>query len=167
MIRPARQARHGRTAAALTLLAGALHGCGEEPQVAPPQIAWGQDICHACGMIISDDRFAAGLVVAGVDGSLRTLAFDDIGCLLEYETGEAGRIAARYVRDFGAGQWRHAEAAAYLHSTELHSPMAFGLAALDTEADARALAGRYPGEVLDFTGVRARFESGNLVMRPD
>ena len=44
--------------------------------------------------------------------------------------------------------------------------MAFGLAALATEADARTLSGEFPGEVLDFPAVRDRFARGELTIFP-
>lgn len=142
-------------------------GCGAGEVVAPPQIAWGADICHVCGMIISDDRFAAGLVEAGADGGLSTFAFDDVGCLLAHVRGAGGRVAARFVRDFREDQWRDAETASFVHSDRLHSPMAFGLAACATADEARALLEEYPGEVLDFRTVQLRSDAGSLVMRPD
>jgi nitrous oxide reductase accessory protein NosL len=141
-------------------------GCGDTPAIAPPEILFGQDVCDVCGMIISDDRYAAGLVV-GREGSYETRSFDDIGCLLMFEDEHADEnAAARYVRDFRQRTWRDADTAAYLHSGRLHTPMAFGVAALATEADARTLAGEFPGDVLDFPAVRDRFASGQLTIFP-
>ena len=156
-----------RRAAFLTAcLCVAAVGCEDAPSIAPPNILLGQDVCDVCGMIISDDRYAAGLVV-GNDGGYETRAFDDIGCLLAYEDEHPDEaVAARYVHDFRTRTWRDADTAAYLHSGHLHTPMAFGLAALATEADAHTLAGEYPGDVLDFPAVRDRFASGELTIVP-
>jgi nitrous oxide reductase accessory protein NosL len=156
---------------ALLLMAGLWAvgpaGCEDAASVQPPEILFGQDTCDLCGMIISDDRFAAGLAVQA-GGRSETRAFDDIGCLLAYEREHADEtVAARYVHDFGTRSWRDAETAAYLHSGRLHSPMAFGLAALATEAEAQALSEEYPGDVLDFPAVRERFESGRLTIFPN
>jgi len=141
-------------------------GCEDAPSIAPPNILFGQDVCDVCGMIISDDRFAAGLVVEQERG-YETRSFDDIGCLLAYEDEHPDEPpAARYVRDFRTRAWRVAETAVYLHSGHLHTPMAFGLAALATEADARALAGEYPGDVIVYPAVRERFASGRLTIFP-
>ena len=162
-----------RTAMASTLrLAAGLWvagsaGCEDTPSAAPPDILFGQDVCDVCGMIISDDRFAAGLAVQA-DGRFETRAFDDIGCLLSFEQAQPGEnVVGRYVSDYRTRAWRDAEAAAYLHSGRLHTPMAFGLAALATDAEARALGEEYPGDVIDFPTVRERFESGRLTIFPD
>jgi nitrous oxide reductase accessory protein NosL len=144
----------------------AAAGCEDAPSIAPPEILLGQDVCDVCGMIISDDRYAAGLVIDR-DGEYETRSFDDIGCLLMFADEHADvAVAARYVRDFRSRSWRDAETAAYLHSGHLHTPMAFGVAALGTEADARTLAAEFPGDVLDFPAVRDRFASGQLTIFP-
>ncbi len=150
----------------LLVLAGASAGCGRESGIAPPEIRYGQDTCAVCGMIISDERFAAGLVT-GTAPRYQALAFDDLGCLLGYErdTPDAP-VAARYVRDFQAPQWRAAETAFYVHGPALHSPMAFNLAASADAAGAAALAAARGGDVLDYASVRRRFEAGDLA-RPN
>jgi nitrous oxide reductase accessory protein NosL len=141
-------------------------GCGDTPAIAPPEILFGQDVCDVCGMIISDDRYAAGLVV-GAEDAYETRSFDEIGCLLMFEDEHADEtVAARYVHDFRSRSWRDAETATYLHSGHLHTPMAFGVAALATEADARTLAGEFPGDVLDFAAVRDRFARDELNIFP-
>ncbi|MHC4217734.1 MAG: nitrous oxide reductase accessory protein NosL [Planctomycetota bacterium] len=144
----------------------AAAGCEDAPTIAPPDILLGQDVCDVCGMIISDDRFAAGLVVAR-DLGYETRAFDDVGCLLAYEAEHTDEsVVARYVRDFRSRAWRDAETAVYLHSGQLHTPMAFGLAAVATKADAYALAGEYPGDVIGLPAVRDRFAGGELTIFP-
>jgi len=150
---------------ALVFLAAVAAGCGRDSGIAPPQIRYGQDTCAVCGMIISDERFAAGLVT-GAAPPYQALAFDDVGCLLQYErsTPDAA-VAARYVRDFQAPRWHAAETAFYVHGPALQSPMAFNLAASAAAADAGALAAARRGEVLDFPSVRRRFEAGELAMR--
>ena len=151
--------------AALLAGAAATAGCGERPSVSPPQIHYGQDACAACGMIISDERFAAGLVT-GTAGRYQTFAFDDLGCLLDHEAALRDEpVAARYVRDFQAARWREAESAFYVHCTALHSPMAFNLAACGSREDAEALGAERGGEILDFQRVQRRFEEGVLAAR--
>ncbi|MEZ4676418.1 MAG: hypothetical protein R2932_19510 [Caldilineaceae bacterium] len=51
----------------------------------PPEILYGEDVCDQCNMIISDERFAAGLVVELEPGEFEHRIFDDIGDLLAYE----------------------------------------------------------------------------------
>ena len=145
---------------------GLLGGCGDTVPVAPPAIHYGQDACAVCGMIISDERFAAGLVAEGPDG-LEARAFDDIGCLLDDDALHENRpVAGRWVRDFRTDQWRPADRAVFVHSRSVHSPMAYGLAACGDDASARVLLAEFPGELLDFGAVRERFESDQLLMLP-
>jgi copper chaperone NosL len=154
-----------RLTAALSVTA-VLPACGEQTAVAPPTILYGQDVCDVCGMIISDDRFAAGLVLKA-DDAYATRAFDDVGCMLAYETDHVDEdIVALYIHDHQSRQWHDAEAATYLHSAEIHSPMAFGLAACAVEADTRALAVDHPGDIIDFAAVRQRFDAGRLAILP-
>ncbi len=144
------------------LAALVVTGCGGDRPVAPPQILYGQDLCVVCGMIISDDRFAAGLAVVDDGGDVEIQAFDDVGCLLARDV-VPGQVAGRWVRDFAGDAWREAETAVYLHSGALHSPMAYGVAAFGTDDDARAAMTRFPGEVLPFDELRRRFDAGTLV----
>ena len=46
----------------------------------PPEIHYGEDVCDACGMLISEAKFAA----ASVDQDGTAHKFDDIGDLLDY-----------------------------------------------------------------------------------
>ncbi|UCC51087.1 MAG: hypothetical protein JSV68_18550, partial [Anaerolineaceae bacterium] len=49
-------------------------GCGQTTNLEePPQIVYGQDVCERCGMIISEEKFAAAYWTAG--GEARR--FDD------------------------------------------------------------------------------------------
>lgn len=150
----------------IAMTTGLLGGCGEAVPIAPPDIHYGDDVCAVCGMIISDDRFAAGLVAEG-PGGLEARAFDDIGCLLDdLALHEDRLVAGRWVRDFRTDQWRRAGTAVFVHSAAVHSPMSYGLAACGDDTSARVLLAEFPGEVLDFGAVRERFESDQLVMIP-
>ncbi|MHC4413730.1 MAG: nitrous oxide reductase accessory protein NosL [Planctomycetota bacterium] len=155
----------GRIAACL--LACLLAACEDGSPVAPPMIHYGQDVCRVCNMIVSDERYAAGLV-AEVSGDAReSRSFDDIGCMLaDGSTLPDEAVLARYVHDFQTGRWLDAETATYVHSPELVSPMAFGLAACASEADPRGLLADHPGRVLDFEVLRTGFEAGELAIDP-
>jgi copper chaperone NosL len=117
-------------AASSILMIMLLVGCSEKPKDAPPQIRYGQDECAHCGMIVSDERFAAALrVIAG--GQQQDLIFDDIGDMIEYERGhESVQIQKRLVHDFDTHQWIDASHAFYLKSERIHSPMGSGILAL-------------------------------------
>lgn len=148
----------------------ALAGCSESVPVAPPVIHYGQDLCALCSMIITDDRFAAALVCEGRPGQrqgLEARAFDDVGCLLGDESRNPDRaVAGRWVRDFRSDRWHVADTAVYVQSRQLHSPMAFGLAACADRASAQRLADEFPGELLDFDTAGRRFEANTLILKP-
>jgi len=108
------------------LAAGVLAGCQPNGANRPPTVRFGEESCAECRMIISDERFAAALVTATGEA----LKFDDIGCLIEHETGQAPTDGAYWVRDFRSREWLDAREATFVHSPSVASPMGFGLAAL-------------------------------------
>ena len=97
----------------------------------PPEIAYGEDVCDQCNMIISDERYAAGLVVEVEPGRYEHRIFDDIGDLLVYEQEHVDEltVAAYYVHDYGSKEWIDGRSAFYISSDELLTPMGLGLAA--------------------------------------
>jgi copper chaperone NosL len=125
-------------------------GCGGRDDPGPPTIAYGQAECDLCKMIISEERFAASMVIESPDG-VRKLAVDDIGCLLRsvQNSPPAGR-AVSFVHDYDTQEWIAAEEAVFVRSAELHTPMASQLAACKTPEGAEALAGRVSGTTTDF-----------------
>jgi nitrous oxide reductase accessory protein NosL len=153
---------------ALPLAAAAMltgWGCEDAAGPAPPAIRFGEDVCVRCGMIISDDRYAAGASVS-VDDRHEPRAFDDVGCLLAFRDEDGPAIAAEYVADFRTRQWLGVPDAVYVHSSALHSPMAFGVAACGNRGDAEALLQSYGGELLDANALRSRYERGALRIDP-
>lgn len=138
-------------------------GCERIDGPQPPEIVFGQSECDVCRMIISDERFAAGLVIDQGGAEYRSLAFDDIGCMLEYEQSNAGDVvAARFVRDRDTRQWLDALTAVYLHSKSLETPMAFGVGAFAERPRAEALRPEHAGDVCDFAEIQRRFQSRQL-----
>jgi len=103
----------------------------------PPEIRYGRDRCDACGMIIGDPHFAA----ASREGSV-VHRYDDIGCLMTHSGAalSAGR-AQGFVHDMATEAWIDAAAATFVRTSEIRTPMGFGLAAY---ADARAVRAAYP-----------------------
>ena len=131
--------------AALAALPAAalLSGCGKQTGASgPPEIKYGRQVCLQCGMIISDVRYA----YLGSDGDPR--CFDDIGCLVAYRQTRAEPTTAVWVHDFTSKEWLAAEAATYVRSRQIATPMGYGLAAVAGEAAAGALAAAKAGEVL-------------------
>jgi copper chaperone NosL len=115
----------------------------------PPAITYGQDRCEACGMIISDPRYAAASRQEAAEHR-----FDDIGCLV----GHSGKAlaagqAAGYVHDAATHDWLEARAAAFVRSPAIQTPMGFGIAAF---ASAGAAHRAYPAaSVLAFDALLA------------
>ncbi|MDR7418618.1 MAG: twin-arginine translocation signal domain-containing protein [Armatimonadota bacterium] len=109
---------------------------GREPASSgPPVLRYGQDRCDACGMIISDPRYAAAARdAAGVR------RYDDIGCLLGHAGAALRSGQARgYVHDAETHEWLDAGAAAFVRSPAIRTPMGFGIAAYVTpQAASRA-----------------------------
>lgn len=58
--------------------------CGNQASAepAPPTIHYGEDTCDFCGMIISEERFAAGYLTQAGEERI----FDDIGNMFRAQT---------------------------------------------------------------------------------
>lgn len=133
---------------AAMMLLFTLTACGgqasAEPQ--PPTIHYGEDICEFCGMIISEERYAAGYISA--DG--RQHIFDDIGDMVQYYLAADEDVTAFFVHDHGSQRWIRAETATYTLSTDLSTPMLSGVAAFPSQAEAASFAAELGGEILTF-----------------
>ena len=129
----------------LVLLALAV-GCARSPSYAPPTVQLGEDICAECGMSLVDERFIAAYVRE--DGEARL--FDDIGDMLLYHKKHQEKVQVFYVRDYDRKSWLKAEAATFVLSPQIQSPMGWGLAAFEDRARAEAFAREVKGEVLSF-----------------
>jgi copper chaperone NosL len=138
----------------LTLLILLLAACGGaqiDPNT-PPEIVYGEDVCARCGMIISDDRFAAALVVEKAANDYEYLSFDDAGEMFAFASEDNGqsKIVSWFVHDYNSREWLDATAAWFVVADSLQTPMGFGVAACAHELEARALAQEWGGEVLTF-----------------
>lgn len=131
--------------------------CSRDDALGPPEVHYGRDECAECGMILSDDRFSAALLVRDA-GVIKPLLFDDIGDMLDYERGHSGAIVAdRYVHDAGSRAWVHGAQAVYVKSEGIHTPMGSGLAAFSDRARAEERARELKTGVLTFEeAARAR-----------
>lgn len=147
----------------LLIAAAALLLSGCEP--GPTPILYGSDACAHCKMTIVDRHFGAQVVHAHG----RTWSFDSVECLVAYEI--AGSIAAedvhsRWVTPFGSPETlMPAEAAVYLVSESLRSPMGMNLSAHSDTAEARRALARHGGELKSWAEltplVRAAWFAGN------
>jgi copper chaperone NosL len=133
----------------MALLLLALTACGSEASAdpTPPTIHYGEDICEFCGMIVSEERYAAGYITPAGE----TRIFDDIGDMVQaHLQDQEEEAAALFVHDYNDHTWIRAETAHYLHSPNLPTPMLSGLAAFPTAAEANSLADELGGQILTF-----------------
>lgn len=134
-----------------------LVACSSEVLTGPPALRPGRDMCGECGMLVSEERHAAALLVD--DQGLRShLVYDDIGCMLDAEAeGLDGKaVLERHVRDLGTGTWIRAESAAFLvtEPDRLPTPMGSGIGAWSSPAAATAAVQQHGGRVLDLAQLR-------------
>jgi copper chaperone NosL len=121
------------------VLLSVISSCGNDPEGSPKavQIHLGEDVCSACGMIISDDRFGAQQHSKGQSPAL----FDDLGCLLKESSPKS--VESIFVRSFENSSWIPASGAFAVKSKEIHSPMGYGIATFPTERAAQTYAARF------------------------
>ncbi|MGQ9520998.1 MAG: nitrous oxide reductase accessory protein NosL [Candidatus Fervidibacter sp.] len=121
-------------------------GCRSQLDV-PPTVRYGEDACAERNMLINDCRFAAAFVTE----KGKWFKFDDIGCLLKLRGKFSEPIHRFWVCDYQQeGKWLDAEKAWFVSSEETENSMGYGLAALQTQKDAEALARKENGKVLKF-----------------
>lgn len=152
--------------AAVAILVAVAAGCEREPRpIEPPEIAYGEDVCDRCGMIISEERYAAGMMVEDEDGRAYRL-FDDVAGLVLYEGEQPDvRVLGRWVKDYVTRRWLTADSAAYVEAGSLETPMAFGIVAT-ARARADSLAGALDGRVLDWGELTAMADTGGIRSTP-
>jgi copper chaperone NosL len=144
---------HTRLTVLMAVLLAALAACApKDGALQPPEIAYGQDLCEQCGMLIDQPQLAAASLTT--DGTAHK--FDEIGDMVQYHNEHpTEQVEAWFVHDYETEAWIRAETAFFIYSPQLATPMGHGLAAFETEADAQALAGQFKAEVLSFDGMRA------------
>lgn len=129
----------------LTLLAGCQTNTTEPVALAP------EDMCSFCRMAISEKRYAAELL----DSEGRAFKFDDIGCMGNFvnRSQPNAKVTAYFVMDFDERVWIKAEAAYYVRSSEITTPMNGGVIAFQTESKAQQAGEKYNGTVQRFNEV--------------
>lgn len=134
----------------LMLFVSGCAAASSEPQ--PPDIAYGHDMCDACGMIISEARFAAAtLTEAG-----KTLKFDDAGEMFSYHAAHPEEaVKAWFVHDYDSQRWVRGESAFFVVSPSLQTPMGTGLAVFADRAAAEAFASRTNAQVMTLAEARS------------
>ena len=124
-----------------------LVGCQANRADDPPRVRYGEAACSQCGMLISEEPYAAALVSPA--GEVQR--FDDIGCLIRYrqQHPESGP-ARQWVHDYRTAAWMDASGAWYVQSAEVTTPMGSGIVALASEAEAAQLAQDAHSRVMRF-----------------
>lgn len=148
---------HALLLALLLLVLSACAGAATaEP--APPTIHYGEDVCELCGMIISEERYAAGYITA--DGQQHI--FDDIGDMFQAQPANNQEIIAFFAHNYDNNQWIRAEKATFVQSKGLRTPMASGLAAFESAEKAQAFAAEFQGELMIFSEVSAYYQANPM-----
>jgi len=116
-------------------------GCGDES----PSIRYGHLACDECHMIISEAVFSAALRTENGED----LFFDDIGCL--FLTLSKGTKPMRiWIHDYLSHRWISAKEAFFSVSSELKTPMGYGVVGFQSELAARERSRGWNGRVYDF-----------------
>ena len=116
----------------------------------PPTIRYGEDPCDECFMLINEKRFAAAYVTE--QGEVRR--FDDIGCMIVHMKKHADKVKKFWVVDYNSQRWLDAQRAYFVKSTQLETPMGYGVVAFQDSAMAQQFADKLKGEVWRFTQVK-------------
>ncbi|MBI3287958.1 MAG: nitrous oxide reductase accessory protein NosL [Elusimicrobia bacterium] len=111
-----------------------LASCARPKPGDPPQIVFGRHECARCGMIVSEERFAAGYV----DDSGTTVPFDDLGELLSALAEREDLRRRSWVRDFSNGGWLRLTEAHVVKIEGLATPMGTGWVAFAQRSEAEA-----------------------------
>jgi copper chaperone NosL len=119
----------------------------------PPEIRYGVDVCTRCGMIISEERYAGGLVRA--DGE--TEIFDDIGEMIDVIQEEGVDERRIWVHDYESLEWLDGTLAIYVVSDEIMTPMGSGVVAFEERTDAEGFAAQNDGEVMNWEAIVANW----------
>ena len=129
---------------------GGENASGDEP----PEIKLGRDACDRCGMIISEERFASGIV----DSKGNALVFDDTGEMVAtvQEEGLKGRRV--WVHGYPSLEWIDARDAWYVVTMDLPTPMGSGVFPFDTEDDAKTFASEHDATVFDWDDLLANWK---------
>ncbi len=146
------------------LLLALTAACGGEASAdpTPPAIHYGEDICEFCGMIVSEERYAAGYITSNGEERI----FDDIGDMVQAHLQDQAAAATLFVHDYNGHTWIRAETAHYLLSPDLSTPMLSGLAAFPTAAEAKSLASELGGQVLTFDELLSHYRVNSSAGSP-
>lgn len=127
-------------------------GCSSPAIDQPPQIRFGKNVCDQCRMLVSEERFSASYW----DQSGKAVRFDDLGCLIYYFNSHQDAQSPLWVHAYATEEWLLAEEAFFVHYKDLISPMGYGFAAFSSLQEARNLAEKHQGQILNFKTIQLR-----------
>ncbi len=140
--------------AVLLLVLSAFAGCGGGPE----PIRFGEDACDNCRMIISDRHFGAELVTR----KGKAYKFDDISCLWKYKTRHNisdDALSAQLVIAYNKpGTLIDADAACFLQSPAIKSPMAGQVAAFGDAGDCSKMKKKWTAGQHNWAATAALFD---------
>jgi copper chaperone NosL len=122
-----------------------LVACGgdEASGSKPPSITLGRDVCKRCGMIVSEERFASGIV----DSKGAAQIFDDTGEMVATVQEDGLNDRKAWVHGYPSLEWIDARTAWYVVTMKVPTPMGSGVFPFDTEAAAKEFASEHAATV--------------------
>jgi copper chaperone NosL len=144
--------------AALAMLAAA---CSTADAAGPPDINYGRDVCLQCGMIVSEQKFAAAYTL----DSGEERSFDDLGDLILFVRAADESIdpLKGWVHDYETEEWVDLANAHFVPTLSVSTPMGHSIIAFADTDRAAAFAAEVDGEVIDWATVEQLPVSDNLV----
>jgi copper chaperone NosL len=131
----------------ISALIATLVACGDTTDAdEPPEIRYGVDVCTHCGMIISEEQYAGGLVSPDSE----TEIFDDIGEMIDVIQEEGVNERRVWVNDFESLEWLDGTQASYVVSDAIVTPMGSGVVAFEAREDADEFASLNDGQVMSW-----------------
>jgi copper chaperone NosL len=144
-----------KAAAVLFAISVALVGCSKKIEQGPPVVHFGEDVCAACGMILSDERFAGAIVIHDETGERQSYLYDDIGGMASDVTARStGSGNEFFVHDYLSREWIDAAQAFFVRTDALSTPMAWGIAAFRSRSDAQKMIDEIGGDLLTWDEVQ-------------
>lgn len=137
-----------------------LTACQSEVDLdSPPEIVYGEDLCDHCNMIISEPRYAASYLTTS--GTPRL--FDDIGGMMLYHVEHNEEVHSFWVHDYVSAAWIRGENAFYVITSDLYTPMDYGIFAFESEGRAAEFADEESGsDILSLSDLLALAENGTF-----
>lgn len=131
---------------AVAVIALSLSSPRSRPEL---KIVVGQERCSRCGMIVSDLRYAGGILV---EGERQWRIYDDVGCLLlDYDElmKEGKAVESALVYDYLTMEPVPIDEANYVLADvqRLKTPMGYGIVALRRADEAREVASKFGGRI--------------------